>query len=133
MRPLKLTMSAFGPYASKTVVDFTKLGENGLYLITGPTGAGKTSIFDAIVYALYDTPSGDVRDPSMFRSKYAQSSDETFVELEFTCKGKFYKIKRSPEYERTRIRGNGTPVKQPPKAELHMPDRVIDKSRKEVG
>ncbi len=133
MRPLKLTMSAFGPYASKTVVDFTKLGENGLYLITGPTGAGKTSIFDAIVYALYDTPSGDVRDPSMFRSKYAQSSDETFVELEFTCKGKFYKIKRSPEYERTRIRGNGTPVKQPPKAELHMPDRVIDKSRKEVA
>ncbi|MBQ3489214.1 MAG: SMC family ATPase [Clostridia bacterium] len=133
MRPIKLTMSAFGPYAEQTVIDFNKLGENGLYLITGTTGAGKTSIFDAIVYALYDKPSGDVRDSSMFRSKYAAPSAETYVELEFSCKGKNYKVKRSPEYERTRIRGNGTSVKQNPKAELQTPERTIAKSKKEVN
>ena len=133
MRPIKLTMSAFGPYAEQTVIDFNKLGENGLYLITGTTGAGKTSIFDAITFALYDKPSGDVRDPSMFRSKYAAPTAETYVELEFSCKGKNYMIRRSPEYERMRIRGNGNVVKQAAKAELHLPDgRVIDKSRKEV-
>ena len=134
MRPIKLTMSAFGPYAEQTVIDFNKLGESGLYLITGTTGAGKTSIFDAITYALYDKPSGDVRESSMFRSKYAAPSAETYVELEFSCKGKNYTIRRSPEYERTRIRGNGSVVKQAAKAELYLPDgRVIDKNRKEVA
>ena len=133
MRPIKLTMSAFGPYAGQTVIDFSQLGENGLYLITGTTGAGKTSIFDAIAYALYDKPSGDTRDPSMFRSKYALPSAETYVELEFVCNGKTYTVRRSPEYERMRIRGNGSLVKQTPKASLHMPDgREIDKSKKEV-
>ncbi|MBR7161083.1 MAG: SMC family ATPase [Clostridia bacterium] len=133
MRPIKLTMSAFGPYADKTVIEFDRLGESGLYLITGTTGAGKTSIFDAIAYALYDKPSGDIRESSMFRSKYAAPSAETYVELEFVCKGKTYVIRRSPEYERMRIRGNGDIVKQSPKAELHLPDgSSIDKSRKEV-
>ena len=117
MRPIKLTMSAFGPYAEKTVIDFNKLGESGLYLITGTTGAGKTSIFDAITFALYDKPSGDVRDPAMFRSKYASPSADTYVELEFSCKGKNYVIRRNPEYERMRIRGNGSTVKQTAKAE----------------
>ena len=127
-------MSAFGPYADKTVIDFNQLGESGLYLITGTTGAGKTSIFDAISYALYDKPSGDIREASMFRSKYADPSAETYVELEFSCKGKTYIIRRSPEYERARTRGNGGAVKQQPKAELHYPDgRVMDKSRKEVS
>ena len=132
MRPLKLTLSAFGPYAGQTTIDFNQLGENGLYLITGTTGAGKTSIFDAIAYALYGKPSGDVRDSSMFRSKYALPTAETYVELEFACNGKIYTVRRSPEYERMRIRGNGSPVKQTAKASLRMPERDIDKSIKEV-
>lgn len=132
MRPLKLTMSAFGPYAGKEVLNLEELGENGLYLITGKTGAGKTSIFDAITYALYDRPSGDVRDDSTLRSTYADDSTETFVELEFACKEKVYKVRRNPEYTRLKARGEGT-TKQTAKAELYLPDgRIIDKSKKEV-
>ena len=96
MRPLKLTISAFGPYAGKIELDMTKLGESGLYLITGATGSGKTSIFDAIAYALYDKPSGEDRDDSNLRSKYAEDGVDTFVELEFSCRGKVYKVRRNP-------------------------------------
>ena len=132
MRPLKLVISAFGPYAGKETLDLDKLGEKGLYLITGTTGAGKTSIFDAITYALYDQPSGEIRDDSMLRSKYANDSTETFVELEFLCKEKIYKVKRNPEYTRQKARGEGT-TKQIARAELIYPDgRVVDKSKKEV-
>ena len=132
MRPITLTISAFGPYAGKEVLHLDKLGENGLYLITGTTGAGKTSIFDAIAYALYDKPSGDSRDDSMLRSKYADDTTETYVELEFLCKEKLYKVRRNPEYTRLKIHGGGT-TKQVAKAELHLPDgRIIDKSKKEV-
>ena len=88
MRPIKLTMSAFGPYAGETVLELDHLGKSGLYLITGTTGAGKTSIFDAITYALYGEPSGNVRNDSMLRSKYAAPSTETFVELVFSYHGK---------------------------------------------
>ena len=77
MRPIKLTMSAFGPYAGVTEIDFDKLGERGIYLVTGDTGAGKTTIFDAIVYALYGEPSGDSRSSSMLRSKYAKDDTPT--------------------------------------------------------
>lgn len=90
MRPTKLIMSAFGPYSNKVEIDFDKLGENGLYLITGDTGAGKTTIFDAITYALYGRASGENRDASMFRSKYALESTPTSVELNFTYSGKEY-------------------------------------------
>ena len=132
MRPTKLTVSAFGPYAKTTTLDLDSLGENGLYLITGTTGAGKTSIFDAITYALYDKPSGEVRDDSMLRSKYASPSTETFVELEFKCHGQLYKVRRNPEYERPKARGEGM-TKQTAKAELVYPDgHIVDKSKKEV-
>lgn len=121
MRPLKLTVSAFGPYAGKVVMDLEKLGREGLYLITGDTGAGKTTIFDAITYALYGEPSGDNRDPSMFRSKYAQPETPTWVELVFAYGGKTYTVRRSPEYERPAKRGSGTTL-QKAEAELLLPD-----------
>lgn len=125
MKPLKLTMSAFGPYAGREVVDFEKLGAQGLYLITGDTGAGKTTIFDAITYALYGEPSGDNREPSMFRSKYAAPATPTFVELTFAYAGKRYTVRRNPDYERPALRGGGTTT-QKAEAELTLPDgRVV--------
>lgn len=99
MRPIKLTVSAFGPYAGEMDFDFDKLGTGGLYLITGDTGAGKTTIFDAITYALYGDPSGNNREVSMFRSKYASNETPTFVRLVFNYKGKVYIIERNPEHE----------------------------------
>ncbi|MCQ2399610.1 MAG: AAA family ATPase, partial [Clostridia bacterium] len=87
MRPVNLVVSAFGPYAGKTVFDFDKLGTSGIYLITGDTGAGKTTIFDAITFALFGGASGKNRLPTMFRSKYANESTPTFVELVFDCRG----------------------------------------------
>lgn len=97
MRPIKLKISAFGPYASVTELDFDKLGTGGLYLITGNTGAGKTTIFDAITYALYGAPSGNNRETSMLRSKYAADGTPTEVELRFSYYGKEYTVKRNPE------------------------------------
>lgn len=123
-----MTMSAFGPYAGCTVVDMDKLGTQGLYLITGDTGAGKTTIFDAITYALYGQSSGKKREPSMFRSKYADFATPTFVELVFECRGKRYRIKRNPEYMRPAKRGSGTTT-QHSAVELEYPDgRVLTKT-----
>ena len=83
MKPVKLIMSGFGPYADRTEINFDSFGGHGLYLITGDTGAGKTTIFDAIVFALYGEASGDVRKPDMFRSKYAGDDIRTYVEFTF--------------------------------------------------
>ncbi len=129
MRPLKLIMSAFGPYAEETKLELDKLGKSGLYLITGDTGAGKTTIFDAITFALYGEASGENRKPGMLRSKYASPETETYVELTFSYGGKEYTVKRNPEYERPKARGEGT-TKQTAAAVLKLPDgRVITKQR----
>ena len=132
MRPLKLKMSAFGPYAGVTEVDFETLGTNGLYLITGDTGAGKTTIFDAVCFALYGTASGSLRETSMLRSMYADAATPTFVELTFAYAGKTYKVKRIPDYIRESRRGEGT-TKQSAEAELTMPDGAVIAKVKEVN
>ena len=107
MRPLTLTMSAFGPYAKEETIDFSLFEKQGLYLVTGDTGAGKTTIFDAIVYALYGEVSGDVREPTMLRSQYADAKDLTFVELTFAIQSDTYTVRRNPEYMRAKTKGEG--------------------------
>lgn len=131
MRPLKLTMSAFGPYAGKTELDMESLGKGGLYLISGDTGAGKTTIFDAITYALYGEASGDSRKTDEFRSKYADADTPTYVELEFSYGGKKYLVKRNPQYVRAAKRGGGTTI-QKPEAELHYPNGRVTAKLKDV-
>lgn len=121
MKPVKLTISAFGPYAKETVIDFTQFGGQGLYLITGDTGAGKTTIFDAICFALYGEASGEVRKSDMFRSKYAAVDAATYVELDFVCRGICYTVRRNPEYQRPKNRGDGFTL-QKAEAELRFPD-----------
>lgn len=124
MRPIKLTLQAFGPYIKNTVIDFNELGEGGLYLITGDTGAGKTTIFDAITYALYDKPSGSIRDESMFRSKYADNNTPTYVELVFSFRGKEYTVTRWPSYEKLKKSGSGTTTVLK-KEEMVFPDGSV--------
>lgn len=132
MRPKKLIMSAFGPYAGREEIDFDKLGSSGLYLVTGDTGAGKTTIFDAITYALYGEASGGNRAVSMFRSKYAEPETRTEVELYFSYGGKEYYIKRNPEYERPKKSGSGM-TQEKANAELHYPDGRVVSKLKEVN
>ena len=114
MKPLKLTMCAFGPYARTTEIDFEELGENGLFLITGDTGAGKTTIFDAISFALYGEAAGgkDRRAAKSFRSDYAAQTEDTWVELTFRHRGHDYCLRRNPEYTRASKRGDGVIVRK---------------------
>jgi len=126
MKPKRLVMQAFGPYAGREEIDFSCY-PSGLFLISGDTGAGKTTIFDAICFALYDTASGSWRETRYLRSDYAAPSLPTFVSLEFEHRDKAYKIRRSPSYRRQKIRGEGF-TEQPAEAELELPDgRVIDR------
>ena len=132
MRPLKLTISAFGPYAGECVLDLESLGTGGLYLITGDTGAGKTTIFDAICYALYGRASGGARDNAdLFRSKYAAPETPTFVELEFAYHGLRYTVRRNPGYLRPARRGSSM-VEQKPDATLTLPDGTVLTKEKQV-
>lgn len=121
MRPIKLTMSAFGPYSGEVVVDFASLGSTGLYLVCGDTGAGKTTIFDAVSFALFGSPSGQDRTARSLRSDFASAVTPTFVELEFEHRGQRYTIRRNPEYERPKLRGDGLTT-QTADAELRMPE-----------
>ena len=112
MKPVSLIMSAFGAYAKETRVDFTRFGDGGLFLVTGDTGAGKTTIFDAISYALYGEASGNNRKSKSLRSDYASLSDFTYVEFEFLHKGRLWRVKRNPEYERRTRTGDGITVRK---------------------
>lgn len=132
MRPLKLTLSAFGPYAGLETLDFTLLGDSGLYLITGDTGAGKSTIFDAITFALYGKDSGKDRRERSFRSMYAESdSQETFVELTFLHQGREYTVRRQPEYERFSKRSGKNTLKGA-EATLLCPDGTIITKKTQV-
>lgn len=124
MKPINLTISAFGPYKNMVSIDFTKLGENGIFLITGDTGAGKTSIFDAISFAIFGEVSGSNRPIQSIRSDFADPDTETFVELEFLHKNKTYKILRNPSYEKPKKKGEGF-TKKPADASLEFEDKVV--------
>lgn len=121
MKPIRLTLSAFGPYADYTEIDFACFGGHGLYLITGDTGAGKTTIFDAITFALYGEASSDVRKSEMLRSKYAKQDVPTYVEFTFSFRKKLYTVKRNPEYLRPKGRGKGYTL-QRAQAQFVYPD-----------
>lgn len=131
MKPLKLTMSAFGSYAGKNVIDFTGQ-QQGIFLITGDTGAGKTTIFDAITYALYNQTSGGERNGNMMRSQYAKPETETYVELEFLYRGQTYRVRRNPDYKITKTLKNGKIREQkvPHSVELTLPDGTVFPEKK---
>lgn len=121
MRPLRLVICGWGPYKGKQEIDFGALDRRGLFLITGPTGAGKTTVFDAITYALYGNMSGGTREKSSVRSDFAAADVPTYVELAMTHGGREYTIYRNPEYLRPRKRQEGM-TKEKEKAVLTEPD-----------
>ena len=127
MRPIKLTIRAFGPYASKQVIDFEELKGRNIFVISGKTGAGKTTIFDAISYALYGEASGESRETDSLRSHFADDNTETYVELEFELRGEKYTVNRVPKQKKKKARGEGYTEKSAD-ATLTLPDgKVITK------
>ncbi len=123
MRPISLTLSAFGPYPGLVEIPFKDLGSSGIYLITGDTGSGKTTIFDAIAFALFGEASGKERKPVDFRSDFAEPDTETFVVLKFSYRNEVYEIRRSPSYWRPKLRGEGE-TKKPGEVEFIRPGKA---------
>jgi len=121
MRPLLLKLNGFGPFAVETELDMSRLGDKGLYLITGVTGAGKTTLFDAMTYALYGEPSGDDRKAAMLASKYSAPDVQPYVDMTFSHRGQTYRVHRTLAHEREKKRGSGTTA-QAATAELYFPD-----------
>lgn len=132
MKPIYLELAGFGAYAKKQVIEFEKLDGRNIFVITGPTGAGKTTIFDAIAYALFDTASGNSRDSKTVRSDYADDTMDTYVDLVFEVKNQRYRIKRNPEYLRKKLKGEGT-LKVRDKVELIMPDKTVFTKKTDVN
>lgn len=133
MKPIKLIISAFGPYAgTMPEINFEQFEEKGLFLISGDTGAGKTTIFDAICYALYGEASGSHRDTKNLRSEYAKDSVESFVDFYFSHQGRNYHVKRQPAYERMKQRGTGT-ILCPEKVTLYKDGERPIEGKKEVA
>ena len=132
MKPEKLILSAFGPYADKVEIDFSIFEEKGLFLISGDTGSGKTTLFDAICFACYGRASSDRRDTKCFRSEYAKESAESFVDFYFSHQGKDYHVYRSPQYERRKLRGEGT-IEVKEKAILYREDEPPVEGIREVS
>ena len=132
MKPLKLTLSAFGSYGGTEVVDFEAIG-NGIFLITGDTGAGKTTLFDAITFCLFDETSGGKRDGEMMRSQYASDETPTYVELTFLAGKDRYTVRRNPAYQRKSRRKNKDGVyaltKEGAGVELTLPDGSVFKGK----
>ena len=128
MKPVRLEISAFGPYASSVTIDFTLLYQDGLFLITGATGSGKTTIFDAITFALYGEASGSLREAKSLRCDFADHKQETYVDLTFQFKKQVYHIRRSPQYIKP---GRKTPISA--QAELTMPDGKIFSTTRDVN
>lgn len=127
MRPLKLTISAFGPFANEQTLDFSQLGENNIFVICGPTGAGKTTVFDAITFALYGDASGALRQSENFKSDYAPLDRLCFVELMFEVDGKAYRIKRTPIQKTTKRDGSEKVI--PSSIELEYDNTVLTQAK----
>ena len=131
MQPLKLTLQAFGPFREKFTISFEELGKNNIYLISGVTGSGKTTIFDAICYALFNTSSGENRGTSSLKSHYVDDNVESFVELTFIFNNEKYTVIRYPSYERKKTRGEGT-IQEQTRAQITLPNGKIIEKVKEV-